>query len=116
MTNATRKALDQVDRILHEAGWDEPVGSPNGLPAGNIAEKLREPYVSFLREDYFNILDKTLGKGMTIPEAGKTLGLSSEEAEKIFLEALRRLSDFVEVFEGLSFQNSPAEKSSSPVG
>ena len=33
MTRATRDALEQIARILHDAGWDDPSASADGLPA-----------------------------------------------------------------------------------
>jgi hypothetical protein len=37
MTKATRQALERVDQILHEAGWDQPPSQ------GGLAHRLANP-------------------------------------------------------------------------
>ena len=100
MTDATRKALQQVDQILHEAHWDQPAaleGSP--VPTVELA-RLRNAYSATLRHDDFDILMATLKNGLTVEQAGEKMGLSESEARKLLREAVHHLRDFVDVYEG----------------
>jgi hypothetical protein len=99
MTKATREALERVNQILHEAGWDQPVERPNGASDQDLVA-LRDAYGKCLRTDHFEILEKILDKGWTAEQAGGAMGLTPGEARNLFGDALRRLSDFVHTYEG----------------
>ncbi len=115
MTKATREALLQVDQILHEAGWDQPPPQPPALTEQNL-EAMRLAYQTLLRSDYFEILQNTLGKGATIQEASRSLGITEEAAEKLFVEAINRLSDFVEVSDEQGLVAGSPTETATPMG
>ena len=94
----THAALERVDQILHEAGWDEPAAAEDRPLAPAELDRLRRAYGELLRHDHFQILTATLETGLTVEQAGEKLGLTGEEARRLFNEALRRLGEFVEVY------------------
>ena len=88
MTTATREALEQVSRILHDAGWDAPA------PAAEVSEaelaSLRTAYAG-IRGDHLELLQQTLGAGEGVEDVGRKMGLPPEQARSLFREALQRL-------------------------
>jgi DNA-directed RNA polymerase specialized sigma24 family protein len=93
MNKVTRDALTEVDRILSEAGWDMPEPGPDELNEERI-NRLRSAYKGLLADDHFAILDRTLGRNLTLREAGEQMGLSEGAAAKLLREALARLNTF----------------------
>jgi hypothetical protein len=93
MTAATRKALETVRDLLHEAGWDAP------RPPAEVTERaiapMRAAFGTLLRDDDWALLRRTLSAGEPIEDAGR------------FTDALRRLCAFAEVAEAQGF--SPAD-------
>ncbi len=59
MTPATREALVQVDRILHEAGWDQPEESD--VVAPDLSE-IEDQLESLSRTQYWQELCKLIGE------------------------------------------------------
>lgn len=100
MTTATREALERVAQILHDAGWDQAPGSADTAPGAADLGRIRRAYDVLLRHDYFDILRAVLEEGLTVEQAGARRGLAPEEASRVFVEALRRLSDFVDSYAG----------------
>lgn len=96
MNPETRSALVDVDRILTEAGWDNPRAAADALNDERI-ERLRSVYHQLLAGEHLAILDRTLGKNQTLREAGEQMGISEAAAAKLFREALFRLNEFAEV-------------------
>jgi hypothetical protein len=88
MTTATREALEQVSRILHDAGWDAPPADPDVTDAE--LQALRSAY-SDLRDEHFTLLRQTLGQSQRVEDAGRSLGLAPEQARLLFHEAITRL-------------------------
>lgn len=99
MTTATREALERVAHILHEAGWDQPLGPGREVPGQNV-EGIRHAYETLLRSDHSAILRLVLQDKLGLREAGASLGLPETEAAALFAEALTKLRDFVETYEG----------------
>jgi hypothetical protein len=97
MIDATREALTKVGQILHEAGWDQPLTQP--IPPADLA-RIRHAYETLLRQDHSEILTAVLRNGLTVEKAGENVGLSADDATRLFNEALRRLSDFVDQYDG----------------
>lgn len=96
MNSVTRSALVDVDRILSEAGWnvaDEHTGTLND----EKIEQLRTAYHDLLAGEHLAILDRTLGKNLTLREAGEQMGISEAAAAKLLREALTRLNKFAGV-------------------
>jgi hypothetical protein len=103
MTTATRQALEDVSKILHEAGWDAALpGLPSHLP-DQVMMPIRAAYESLLHEDDLALLRQTLGAGQPVEDVGRTLGLSPDQARSRFVEAVRRLCAFAEVAEAQGF-------------
>src|SRR5229473_2989475 len=98
MTDATRQALKQVQLILLEAGWDQPAAPDELSITPAELDRIRHAYATYLRHDYFAIMTDTLENRLTVEKAGEKLGLNEEESRQLFREALRRLTDFVEVY------------------
>ena len=98
MTEATRTALHRVAEILHQAGWDEPTAVKGALTSESLQE-MRSAYGSMLREDHFTILQRTLGTGLQVEDAGRAMGIGPEASRSLFSEALARLVGFAEVAE-----------------
>ena len=109
MTEATRKALEKVSQILHEAGWDLPKSDHREITEQEI-QTMRTAYTSLLRDDYLAIIKETLGKGQRVEDAGQALGIGPDESKALLKEALTRLVDFAEVAEeqGIAPNTSPA--------
>jgi hypothetical protein len=96
MNRTTQEALADVSRMLHEAGWDAETRALESLDEEKI-NRLRFAYHDLLRSDYFEILDRTLGKRQSIRQAGDEMGLSENGANELFREALQRLDEFTSV-------------------
>jgi|GEM_PF-4311424 hypothetical protein len=92
MTAATRKALETVRDLLHEAGWDAPRRAPE-VTERAIAP-MREAFGALLRADDLALISRTLSAGQPIEDAGR------------FADALRRLCAFAEVAEAQGFAPS----------
>ena len=101
MTQATRDALEQVSRILHDAGWDAPTASPDVTE--DSLRVIRQAYADLLREDDWVILRETLGKGQQLEDASRVLGMSPTESRTRLFEALTRLVNFAGVAEAQGF-------------
>ena len=93
MTTATRKALEKVRDLLHEAGWDQP------RPAASAIAPVR---------DDLALLGRALDAGQSVEDAGRALGLTPEQTRARFAEALRRLCAFAEIAEAQGFAGPPA--------
>ena len=107
MTEATRNALERVNQILHEAGWDAPAPEHPELSEETI-QAMRNAYTNLLRDDYLAIIKETLGKGQRVEDAGLVLGMGPDESKALLTEALTRLVDFAEVAEEQGFStNTP---------
>jgi hypothetical protein len=89
MTTATREALEQVNRILHEAGWDDPAPATGEVTEQELAA-LRAAYAD-IREDHLTLLRRTLGGRENVEEVGRGMGLAPEQPRSLFREALTRL-------------------------
>ena len=103
MTAATRRALERIRDTLHAAGWD---AAPPSAPAhinDQVLTPIRAAYGSLLREDDLTLLRQTLGSGKPVEDVGRELGLSPEQAQTRFVEALQRLCAFAEVAEAQGF-------------
>jgi hypothetical protein len=99
MTEATRKALNQIDQMLHEAGWDE-VPSAQESSAGTVdVARLRHAYETLLSHDHLDILQAMLGEHMTVEQFAEKLG--TNEARRRLRGTLHRLRDFVDSCGGL---------------
>ncbi|AWM39652.1 hypothetical protein GobsT_19990 [Gemmata obscuriglobus] len=89
MTAATREALEHVNRILHDAGWDAPTA-----PAAEVSDSeliaLRAAYAG-IRNDHLELLQRTLGGDERVEDVGRRMGLPPEQARSLFREALDRL-------------------------
>jgi DNA-directed RNA polymerase specialized sigma24 family protein len=106
MTAATRKALEKVRDLLHEAGWDRAPRTHPAQPA-ELSEQgitpIREAFSALLRDDDLVLLRTTLGGGQAVEDAGRALGLTADQARSRFAEALRRLCAFAEVAEAQGY-------------
>jgi len=101
MTKATREALEEVSEILHEAGWDaEP--APHGTPEQRLAA-IRSSFASLFDEKDIALLLPALSQGVPVAEVGQLLGLSPEESEQRFRDALGRLCEFTNTVESQGF-------------
>lgn len=111
MTAATRRALEKVRDLLHEAGWDRPRAKPER--AAEVSEPaitpIREAFGALVRDDDLALLRQTLGTGQPVEVAGRALGLTPDQSRLRFAEALRRLCAFAEVAEAQGFAaNAPS--------
>ena len=109
MTAATRKALEQVSVLLHDAGWDAPrrPAAPAEVSEPAIVP-IREAFGTLMRDDDWALLRQTLGGGRAVEDAGQALGLTPDQARTRFADALRRLCAFAEVAEAQGFAASDA--------
>lgn len=89
MTTATRDALNQVSRILHDAGWDAPAPNTTAVTDQEL-EMLRTAFAG-IRGDHLELLQRTLGAGERLEDVGRRMGLPPEQARSLFREALDRL-------------------------
>lgn len=89
MTTATREALEQVSRILHDAGWDAPAPGTAEVTDQELAA-LRTAFAG-IRGDHLELLQRTLGAGERVEDVGRGMGLPPEQARSLFREALDRL-------------------------
>jgi hypothetical protein len=103
MTAATRKALEQVRDILHEAGWDAPHQPRPAEVSEQAIVPIREAFGTLVRDDDLALLRQTLGSGQAVEDAGRALGLTPDQARTRFAEALRRLCAFAEIAEAQGF-------------
>jgi hypothetical protein len=101
MTSATRKALERVSDLLHEAGWDADP-TPAGTPEQRL-DAIRSSFSTLIGEQDIALLLPALGKGVPVAEAGKPLGLTPAESEAKFRDALGRLCAFAETVEAQGF-------------
>jgi len=98
MTNATREALEQVSRILHDAGWDDPTIGEAEVTEQEL-QALRTVYAD-IRDDHLTLLRGTLGAGEPVEAVGREMGLGPEQARSLFREALTRLRALATITNG----------------
>ena len=110
MTAATRRALENVRDILHEAGWDAPRRGPAAEVTEPAIVPIREAFGTLMRDDDLALLRQTLRDGQPVEDAGRALGLTPDQARTRFADALRRLCAFAEIAEaqGFAANGSPA--------
>lgn len=92
MTEATREALNRIDQILHEAGWDQVPQPKSSSPSPVDLARFRRAYENLLSHEQFDILQAILGEPLTVEQFAEKIGAA--ETRRRFREAVARLSDF----------------------
>jgi DNA-directed RNA polymerase specialized sigma24 family protein len=64
---------------------------------------MRRAYGELLPDDHLAIIQRTLGQGQPVEDAGRTLGRDPGESRELLTQALARLCEFAEVAEEHGF-------------
>ena len=98
MNRTTIRALEDVSRMLHDAGW---AASAEDFPIANEAmeRRVKKAFDTLLRSDHQEIIDKVLVRKQAVSQAGQELGMDEAAANALFHEALARLADFAELID-----------------
>jgi hypothetical protein len=95
MTRATRQALENISRLLHEAGWDAPPEPAREISDQTI-EAMRRVYDRLDLREHLGLIQDVLANKMKVEDAARTRGVGEQAAKRLFVEAMLRLHDFTE--------------------
>jgi hypothetical protein len=70
--------------------------SPAKLPRRTKPEEQAHKFLDWLPYDGREMLELVMLKAKTVEEAGKTMGLDPDEAQQLYEDSLRHLSDFID--------------------